>query len=237
MSSHSPKVTIDARSEHPQGGGAVGRLRARARRYLAALGCDGVEVSVLVVRDAAIRRLNSAWRGRDRATDVLSFPAVAPVADPGGAGARATGGARGGAGPRAGGRGTGEPLRPLGDVVLSHDTARRVARREGRRVEDELGRYLAHGLLHLLGYDHRRPAEARRMAAAEDALVGEGMVGRVTSGESWAGTEEPSRRAAETGTVSALRSRPRSRPAAATARRRPASRATGRGSSGRGSRR
>jgi probable rRNA maturation factor len=139
-------VTVEARSEHRRGAAAARRLGARARRYLAALGQDRADVSILVVNDAAIRKLNRAWRGKDRATDVLSFP----HADP-----------RDGL---------------LGDVVVSLDTAERVAAAEGRPVGAELDRYLAHGLLHLLGHDHERPAEARRMAQAEDALVGEGMV-------------------------------------------------------------
>lgn len=138
---------VDVRSEHPRGAAAARRLARQARRYLAALGRPG-DVSVLVVGDAAIRRLNRAWRGIDRATDVLSFPqAPAPGERP-----------------------------QLGDLVVSLDTAERVARRDGRPVEAELDRYLAHGLLHLLGHDHVRPAQARRMAAAEDALVGEGLV-------------------------------------------------------------
>jgi probable rRNA maturation factor len=139
-------VTVHARSEHPRGASAARRLRERARRFLAALGREDAELSILVVGDAAIRRLNRAWREEDHATDVLSFPAA-----PGG------------------------PL--LGDVVVSLDTAARAARGAGRPLASELDRYLAHGILHLLGHDHGRPAEARRMAEAEEALMGgEGML-------------------------------------------------------------
>ena len=145
-------MTVRIRSEHARGTAAARRLRDRARRYLSAVGRADAELSILLVGDAAIRRLNRAWRGKDAATDVLSFPQAAP----------------------------GGPL--LGDVVISLDTAERVARREGRGVGAELDRYLAHGILHLLGHDHARPAEARRMAAAEDALVGEGMVTGSRSG-------------------------------------------------------
>jgi probable rRNA maturation factor len=139
-------VTVHVRSEHPRGRAAVRRLRQRARRFLAELGRGHSELSVLVVGDAAIRRLNAEWRGKDRTTDVLSFPAS-----------------------REG------PL--LGDVVISLDTAVRAAREENRALGAELDRYLAHGLLHLLGHDHEASAAAaRRMATAEDALVGEGMI-------------------------------------------------------------
>ena len=138
---------VHARSEHPQGSAAARRLRDRARRYLAALAIAEAELSIVVVSDRAIRSLNRRWRGEDRATDVLSFPQH---------------GASG---------------RLLGDVVISLDTARRVARAEKRDVSAELDRYLAHGLLHLLGHDHHRRTQARQMAAVEDALVGSGLVG------------------------------------------------------------
>jgi probable rRNA maturation factor len=138
-------VTVHVRSEHARGAAAARRLARRARGYLAALGQSQAELSLLLVGDRAIRALNRRWRGKDRATDVLSFPAAGPG-----------------------------PL--LGDVVISLDTADRAAQEEGRTLGAELDRYLAHGILHLLGHDHERPAEARRMATAEDALVGEGMV-------------------------------------------------------------
>ncbi|HET9594472.1 MAG TPA: rRNA maturation RNase YbeY [Anaeromyxobacteraceae bacterium] len=139
-------MKVEVRSEHARGAAAARRMRSRARAFLAALGREGAELSVLIVGDAAMRRLNRAWRGKDRATDVLSFPVA-------GSGAL------------------------LGDVVISLDTARRVAREERRTLGAELDRYLAHGILHLLGHDHEAsPAAARRMARAEDALVGEGMV-------------------------------------------------------------
>jgi probable rRNA maturation factor len=89
----------------------------------------------------------------------------------------------------------------LGDVVISLDTARRAAREAGRTVGNELDRYLAHGLLHLLGHDHERPAEARRMAEAEDALVGQGMVSELRAAGRGAG-ERGRKRAG-------LRSKPR----------------------------
>jgi probable rRNA maturation factor len=60
---------------------------------------------------------------------------------------------------------------PLGDVILSLDTARRQARAARRTLGAELDLYLAHGLLHLLGHDHHRPADARRMAALEARLL------------------------------------------------------------------
>lgn len=143
-------MIIRLTSEHPRGASVARRLRARARAYLAALGRADAELSILLVTDRRIRALNREWRAKDEATDVLSFP----ISEPPGFG----------------------PL--LGDVVISLDTAARRARQERRAVGAELDRYLAHGLLHLLGYDHERPADARRMAHKEAELArGEGLVG------------------------------------------------------------
>ncbi len=138
-------------NEHPRGAGAARWLGARARAFLRALDRREAELSVLLTTDRRLRALNRRWRDIDRATDVLSFP----LSEPPGSG----------------------PL--LGDVVISLDTAVRRARRDGRRVREELDRYLAHGLLHLLGFDHGRPAEARRMARREAELIrAEGLVER-----------------------------------------------------------
>jgi len=60
----------------------------------------------------------------------------------------------------------------LGDIVISLDTARRQADERDQPLSDELARLLAHGILHLLGHDHEAPDDARRMAAAEVALLG-----------------------------------------------------------------
>jgi probable rRNA maturation factor len=61
----------------------------------------------------------------------------------------------------------------LGDVAISLDTAARRARREGRDLLGEVDRCLVHGLLHLLGHDHHRPAQARAMAELEARLLGD----------------------------------------------------------------
>lgn len=90
------------------------------------------ELTVVLTDDAEIRRLNRTYRGKDRATDVLSFS----LGD---------------------GRAQGEPL---GDVVISVDTAARQARSYGASLEQELARLLVHGTLHLCGYDHRTRRQA-----------------------------------------------------------------------------
>lgn len=136
---------ILVRCDHPRGRPAAARLRRRAREFLSELGRDGVELSLSIVGDGEIRELNRAWRGKDAPTDVLSFPLVEPPCGP-----------------------------MLGDVVISLDTAERVAREDGRGVAEELDRYLAHGILHLLGHDHARASEAREMALLEERLLAAG---------------------------------------------------------------
>jgi probable rRNA maturation factor len=128
------------------------RLERQAHAFFTARRLGGVELSLSLVSDRTIRPLKKQWFGIDAVTDVLSFPA--------------------GDGPWVG-------ARPLGDIVISLDTARRAARQFKTPLEHELARYLAHGLLHLLGFDHQRPADARRMERAERSLLGHaGMLAR-----------------------------------------------------------
>lgn len=139
---------VEVRAEGGRADYAARVIRRRAAEFLAALGQGGAEVSVLLTTDPGIRRINREFRGKDKATDVLSFPA---------------------------GDGPVPPGTPpfLGDLAISLDTARRRAGEDGRPLAAELSRYLAHGLLHLLGYDHERSArEAARMAREENRLLG-----------------------------------------------------------------
>ena len=151
--------TVALEVAHRAGAPHGKRLAQLGRRYMDRLALANAELSLTLTGDAAIRKLNREWRGKDKATDVLSFPAGELP------------------------RGTPGP-RPLGDVVISLDTARRQAKEYGRTLEQELDRYLAHGLLHLLGHDHERGgAAARKMAALEEQLLGRrGMVGDAAEG-------------------------------------------------------
>jgi len=124
----------------------VTEVRADARALLRALDEDGAELSVSLVDDAEIHRLNRDYRSNDRPTDVLAFAM------------------------REGARVAGDEA-VLGDVVISLETASRQARRRGVSDADEVRTLLTHGVLHLLGYDHERsPAAARRMKAMERRL-------------------------------------------------------------------
>ena len=106
------------------------------------------EVSVLLIGDAAMRTLNRRYRGKDRTTDVLSFPLRE-------------------------GKFSGVQHHLLGDIVISVPAAARQAKAAGETLLEEIDRLLVHGFLHLLGYDHERDgAEARRMEALERRLRG-----------------------------------------------------------------
>jgi probable rRNA maturation factor len=131
--------------------------------------CDA-ELSLLITGDAEIRALNREWRGRDRATDVLSFPAAAPF----GASAFAEAAADRSAG--------GPDRQSMGDVVISIDTAEEQAARLGVPIGEETARLLVHGILHLAGHDHEgSPAAARAMRSLEDRLLA-GTHAQPTSG-------------------------------------------------------
>jgi probable rRNA maturation factor len=120
-------------------------LARRARRLLREVGRPEAELSLALVDDRAIARLNERDRGRRGPTDVLSYSLLE--------------------GPHVECRGS-----LLGDVVISVDTASRQARRGRRPLDDELLRLMIHGVLHLLGHDHVDPEEARAMRAEERRL-------------------------------------------------------------------
>ncbi|HEY9855193.1 MAG TPA: rRNA maturation RNase YbeY [Stenomitos sp.] len=114
------------------------------------------EISVTFVDDATIHALNREHRDVDRPTDVLSFPQFEPDEElpP-------------------------EPLPyPLGDVVVSLDTTERQAHEYGHGFDRELGFLLAHGILHLLGYDHMTPEEETEMRARQRELLAAVGLGR-----------------------------------------------------------
>jgi probable rRNA maturation factor len=107
------------------------------------------EVSVLFADDAFVRDLNARWRGQDKPTNVLSFPAAAPAMPV-------------------------SPIpgpRPLGDIVLAYETVAREAREAGKTFEHHAAHLLVHGFLHLLGYDHETDADATVMEAREVRIL------------------------------------------------------------------
>ena len=128
--------------EWPDGDEAADWCSRAACAALDSAGRTGpAEISVLLGSDAEIRGLNRRFRGRDRATNVLSFPS--------------------GAAPWPGG----PP--PLGEIALAGATICREAIAQQKTLHDHLCHLVVHGVLHLLGFDHRTEEEAARMERLE----------------------------------------------------------------------
>ncbi len=104
------------------------------------------ELSLVFTDDAAIQEINAEWRGKDKPTNVLSFPAfpLEPGKMPG-------------------------PM--LGDIVIARETVEREAVDLDKSFEDHLTHLLVHGFLHLFGYDHMETGEAERMEALETRIL------------------------------------------------------------------
>src|SRR6266436_5572043 len=120
----------------------------RVARDTAWLAPAHVELGVTLANDAEQRQLNRDYRGQDRSTNVLAFPAWEP----------------------------GTPAPPeapllLGDIVLAFETIVREAIEQGKPLADHLRHLIVHGVLHLLGYDHRAQAEAVMMESLETSIL------------------------------------------------------------------
>jgi probable rRNA maturation factor len=102
------------------------------------------DLAVKIVGAAESRRLNHRYRRKDRPTNVLSFPATVSRAD---------------------------GSRPLGDLVVCAPVVAREARARGRSLAQHWAHMIVHGTLHLLGYDHEQPADARRMERSEAGVL------------------------------------------------------------------
>lgn len=103
------------------------------------------ELCVHLADDAHVRELNARWRGLDKPTNVLSFPA-ADAADL-------------------------EEARLLGDIVLAFETVAREAEQEGKPLADHYRHLVVHGFLHLIGFDHENDADAETMEAMETRIL------------------------------------------------------------------
>jgi probable rRNA maturation factor len=111
----------------------------------AALSTASGEVSIVLTDDSAIRSLNRDWRGIDKPTNVLSFPASCPATD--------------------------ESARLLGDIVIAFETLERECADENRDFLHHLAHLAVHGFLHLNGYDHQTDPQAKRMEGLESRIL------------------------------------------------------------------
>ena len=107
------------------------------------------EVAVMLTDDAGIRTLNGNWRGIDKPTNVLSFPALQPEGE----------------------WKAGDAPRMLGDIAIAYETMRREADEEHKPFEHHLSHLAVHGFLHLIGYDHENDADAEEMEALETQIL------------------------------------------------------------------
>ncbi len=130
-------------------------IRKDANTILSLCGVDDIELSILIMNNRSIRELNKKYRGIDKPTDVLAFP-PSPVPSP----------------HRGEGTGEGDPLRLLGDIVISLEKSHAQAEERGHSPEQEFKILMTHGILHLLGYDHEvSRSEAQRMKRKEKIIL------------------------------------------------------------------
>lgn len=130
---------------------ALGDVAARVEPIAAAISRhveidERSEVALALSDDAHVRTLNATWRGKDRPTNVLSFPAADMVRPDGVA-------------------------MPLGDVIVALETLTREAAEQDIPIGHHFDHLVVHGVLHLLGYDHEDAAEAEEMEALEVAIL------------------------------------------------------------------
>ena len=102
------------------------------------------EISVLLTDDAEQRELNAQWRGKDSATNVLSFPQIEPF---------------------------GPVMGLLGDITLARETLEREALELDKSLDDHFTHLMVHGFLHILGYDHIEEDEAQQMESLETQIL------------------------------------------------------------------
>src|ERR1700748_1379796 len=107
------------------------------------------ELAVMLTDDPGIRTLNGNWRGIDKATNGLAFPALQPT----------------------GARKPGDAPRMLGDIAIAYQTMRREADEEQKPFNHHLSHLAVHGFLHLIGYDHENDADAEAMESLEIEIL------------------------------------------------------------------
>jgi rRNA maturation RNase YbeY len=130
-----------------RGHGSATRLRNAGKALLAAVDHGGSQLSIVLVDDEEMTRLNRRYRGRRKTTDVLSFAQLEgdEIESP--------------------------DAQHLGDVVVSVPVAKRQAKDGGWTLEEELLRLIVHGLLHVLGYDHEKSSREERRMRREEARL------------------------------------------------------------------
>jgi probable rRNA maturation factor len=141
-------IVADCWQTEPDAEAVIQRAVAAAAE-IAKAGIGEAELAVMLTDDSGIRTLNNNWRGIDKPTNVLSFPALPPT----------------GAG------GSDDAPRMLGDIAIAYETTRKEADDEQKPFDHHLSHLAVHGFLHLIGYDHEKEDEAEQMESLEQAIL------------------------------------------------------------------
>jgi len=141
-------VTADCWQAEPGAEAVIHRAIEAAAEIVDADTADA-ELAVMLTDDTGIRTLNRNWRGIDKPTNVLSFPALQPV----------------------GARGPDDAPPMLGDIAIAYETMRREADEKAKPFEHHLSHLAVHGFLHLVGYDHENNDDAEAMEALEREVL------------------------------------------------------------------
>ena len=141
-------VVADGWHSEPDAEAIIQRAVATAAETVNA-GLGEAELAVMLTDDSGIRTLNLNWRGIDKPTNVLSFPALPPT----------------GAG------GPDDAPRMLGDIAIAYETTRREADDEQKPFDHHLSHLAVHGFLHLIGYDHEKDDDAETMESLEAEIL------------------------------------------------------------------
>src|ERR1700687_2099341 len=141
-------VVADCWLAEPGAEGVIHRAVATAAE-IADADIGEAELAVMLTDDAGIRTLNSNWRGIDKPTNVLSFPALPP----------------------AGAGGPDDAPRMLGDIAIAYQTTRKEPDDEQKPFDHHLSHLAVHGFLHLIGYDHEKDDDAEAMESLEQEIL------------------------------------------------------------------
>jgi probable rRNA maturation factor len=141
-------VVADCWQDAPDAEAVIHRAVATAAEIVDA-GLGEAELAVMLTDDAGIRTLNLNWRGVDKPTNVLSFPALPP----------------------AGAGGPDDAPRMLGDIAIAYETTRTEADDEQKPFDHHLSHLAVHGFLHLIGYDHEKDDDAEAMETLEAEIL------------------------------------------------------------------
>jgi probable rRNA maturation factor len=141
-------IVADCWQNEPDAEAVIQRAIAAATE-IADADVGDAELAVMLTDDSGIQTLNTNWRGIDKPTNVLSFPALQPT----------------GAG------GPDDAPRMLGDIAIAYETTRKEADDEQKPFDHHLSHLAVHGFLHLIGYDHEKDGEAEAMEALETEIL------------------------------------------------------------------